>query len=531
MQLAWSLSRGCHRGASLSCGSKTIVQSGDTCFQLWSSNDLTEQQFATLNPTVYPSCGSSLQTGVSVCLGNQLPTSATCGSTYVVLPGDYCYRIWTSAGLTQDAFLALNPNINCTDLPINWVVCTSSPGSSSSAASTSDSSVPVATGGSTSVSSFISGPTASTVLSQLGQVSNTTQLLQNFVQNYGVPPGQSSQVSSGLLSQFTTATSTLHTLLTGLGTDASLYGFTPYLLYNSSQLSSLLGATPPSSATSRRMRSLLQSSSSTNPYTNSKVPQRIDFRSLQIGTKTYNYMSAVKNQEQCGDCWAFASTEGVEAINTLAGNGAQTLSPQQMLDCVSSSPTQDSCSGGWPDQALQWAVKTGQTSDASYPYKVAKGSCSAQKAAVNIDGYVTLADSLNGVAGNTVTLLKAVSNQPVVATMRAETSFESYYQGGSVWKQSGCTSNTINHAILIVGFDVGKCSKTLSNGNPDVTSQCTGGYWICRNSWGTGWGSGGYFLMDMWGEGQAKFDPTQGTCGLIENTWFPLLKKYSGLNN
>jgi len=77
-----------------------------------------------------------------------------------------------------------------------------------------------------------------------------------------------------------------------------------------------------------------------------------------------------------------------------------------MLDCVSSSPTQDSCNGGWPDQALQWAVKTGQTSDTSYPYKMVKGSCSAQKAAVNIDGYVTLADSLNGVAGNTVTLLK-----------------------------------------------------------------------------------------------------------------------------
>ncbi len=35
------------------------------------NSDLTEQQFATLNPTVYPSCGSSLQTGVSVCLGNR----------------------------------------------------------------------------------------------------------------------------------------------------------------------------------------------------------------------------------------------------------------------------------------------------------------------------------------------------------------------------------------------------------------------------------------------------------------------------
>ena len=152
-----------------------------------------------------------------------------------------------------------------------------------------------------------------------------------------------------------------------------------------------------------------------------------------------------------------------------------------MLDCVSSSYSQHSCIGGWPDQALQWADKTGHTSDASYPYKSSKGSCSTQRALVNIDGYITLADSLNDVPGNTVTLLtvsllqlltyklqscgalpsttqpadkacdsesmcltksacdtilvsQAVSNQPVVATMRAETSFEGFYQGGSVWK-------------------------------------------------------------------------------------------------
>ena len=78
----------------------------------------------------------------------------------------------------------------------------------------------------------------------------------------------------------------------------------------------------------------------------------------------------------------------------------------QMLDCVSSSPSQDSRNGGWPEQALQWAVKNGQTSDANYPYKKVKGSCSSQKAVLNIDGYVTVSDSLNGVPGNTVTLLK-----------------------------------------------------------------------------------------------------------------------------
>ena len=80
------------------------------------------------NSKQFGACIDSFWTQLVLCA--ELPTSATCGSTYVVLPGDYCYRIWTNAGLTQDAFLALNPNINCTDLPINWVVCTSSPGSS-----------------------------------------------------------------------------------------------------------------------------------------------------------------------------------------------------------------------------------------------------------------------------------------------------------------------------------------------------------------------------------------------------------------
>ena len=64
---------------------------------------------------------------------------------------------------------------------------------------------------------------------------------------------------------------------------------------------------------------------------------------------------------------------------------------------------------------IQWgvagpgtAVGSQDWSDQRYqlPYKMVKGSCSAQKAAVNIDGYVTLADSATGVAGNTVTLLK-----------------------------------------------------------------------------------------------------------------------------
>ena len=74
--------------------------------------------------------------------------------------------------------------------------------------------------------------------------------------------------------------------------------------------------------------------------------------------------------------------------------------------------------------------------------------------------------------------------------MRAEDNFMKYHTGSTVLKQSDCSSNVINHAILIVGFDVGTCSRKLASGDPDVSSSCTGGHWICRNQWGTQWGYG-----------------------------------------
>ena len=96
-----------------------------------------------------------------------------------------------------------------------------------------------------------------------------------------------------------------HFFMTYLAIDKSVvilqYGFTPYLLYNSSQLSNLLGLSLPTSTTGRR--SMLQASSassSANPYTKSRVPQRINFNNLTVNSKVYTYMTAIKNQLQCG---------------------------------------------------------------------------------------------------------------------------------------------------------------------------------------------------------------------------------------
>ena len=52
--------------------------------------------------------------------------------------------------------------------------------------------------------------------------------------------------------------------------------------------------------------------------------------------------------------------------------------------------------------------------------------------------------------------MQAVSNQPVVVSMHAQELVSSGYTGG-VWYQSECANNAVDHAIVIVGFDVGKC--------------------------------------------------------------------------
>ena len=55
-----------------------------------------------------------------------------------------------------------------------------------------------------------------------------------------------------------------------------------------------------------------------------------------------------------------------------------------------------------------------------------------------------------------------------------------FYSGG-VWNETFCSneSNDANHIVVIVGYG------TMGRGD----------YWLVKNSWGTGWGEGGYIKM------------------------------------
>ena len=95
------------------------------------------------------------------------------------------------------------------------------------------------------------------------------------------------------------------------------------------------------------------------------IPTSYDYR-------TYGWVTPVKNQGQCGSCWAFAALAGMES-NVLAYTGSTLdLSEQQLVDCETVGSS--GCGGGNSDTALDLAAK-GMSAESAYPYKAVGGTC------------------------------------------------------------------------------------------------------------------------------------------------------------
>jgi len=82
-------------------------------------------------------------------------------------------------------------------------------------------------------------------------------------------------------------------------------------------------------------------------------------------------LTAVKDQAQCGSCWAFSATETIETAWAMAGNSLTEFSPQDLVSCS----TKDAgCNGGMPSNAFDFVkAQGGLPTDASYPYTAGAG--------------------------------------------------------------------------------------------------------------------------------------------------------------
>ncbi|KAL6546515.1 hypothetical protein OROMI_022236 [Orobanche minor] len=233
----------------------------------------------------------------------------------------------------------------------------------------------------------------------------------------------------------------------------------------------------------------------TSRYANaiSDLPESLDWR--EEGAVT-----PIKNQGDCGSCWAFSAVAAVEGINQINTGQLVSLSEQELVDCVGIRDIHTDCHGGGrKEEAFEFIQRNGGiTTESDYPYTGVGGICDTGKApdvAVQISGYEDV------LANDETALLRAVAGQPVSVSVDASSfEFRSYESGVFV---GGCGTQ-LDHDFTVVGY-----GSRSSDGIK---------YWLVKNSWGVGWGEEGYMRME-----RDVVADEGGLCGIAMEACYPIV--------
>jgi len=175
----------------------------------------------------------------------------------------------------------------------------------------------------------------------------------------------------------------------------------------------------------------------------------------------------VRNQGQCGSCWAFSAAGAAEGFLCVSGKeeaNYQYVSPQELVDCTCSG-----CNGGWPYKGLSYYKSKGICYDGEYRYTARTGQCASSKCKHGgINGYTSTQDSGGGIT-------KALSGNFVSICIDAGGLDFRFYKSGTFMPGVNCNHHSVNHAVLAV--------------------EASGNNYRVKNSWGASWGSSGYFTM------------------------------------
>lgn len=216
-------------------------------------------------------------------------------------------------------------------------------------------------------------------------------------------------------------------------------------------------------------------------------------------------VSSIRDQGQCGSCWAFSGTSTLESATAIKTGVLTDLSEQQGVDCstVKEGWQNMGCNGGWYYDLWSYVTaNNGLTSETCYPYTsgttTKTGFCQKTCQPVKntkVVGQVQIKPKSDS------SMMNGLFVNPVSVAIQADArSFQLYKSG--VYSDLSC-GTALNHAVVLTGWG------TDENGND---------YYTLRNSWGTGWGDQGYMKI-----GRGSQYGASGLCGVLLDGYYPVV--------